>query len=170
MKEEFRFKKSNAFGLISRLSRFFESLEDGIEYVITVKKAKNIRSLDANAYFWLLLGKLAEKKDLPGTTQLYRDYIVEVGVRDVFCMQEKAAKRFCKTWGKGHLGNITITSESKIPGCVNVMAYYGSSSYDTAEMSRLIDLVVQDCKALDIETDTPEQIALRLARWEDASR
>jgi hypothetical protein len=50
------------------------------------------------------------------------------------------------------------------------MAYYGSSSYDTAEMSRLIDLVVQDCKALDIETDTPEQIALRLARWEDAIR
>lgn len=170
MKEEFRFKKKDAFGLMSRLGQFFQSLEDDIEYIITIKKASKLRSLDANAYFWVLLGKLAEKRDLPGTTELYRDYIVEVGVRDVFCMKEKAAERFCKTWGKGHLGNIAIKGASKIPGCVTVMAYYGSSTYDTAEMSRLIDIVVQDCKALDIETDTPEQIALRLARWEDGGR
>lgn len=165
MKEEFRFKKKDAFGLMSRLGQFFASLDDGIEYVITIKKARKLRSLDANAYLWVLLGKLAEKRDLPGTTELYRDYIVEVGVRDVFCMKEKAAERFCRIWGRGRLGNIAIKGESKIPGCVTVMAYYGSSTYDTAEMSRLIDLVVQDCKALGIETATPSEQALLLEEW-----
>ena len=169
MKQEFRFKKSDAFGLMARLGAFFQSLDADTEYVMTIDKLKRKRSLDANAYLWVLLGKLAEKRDLPGTTRLYRDYIVEVGVRDVFCMKEKAAERFCKTWSRGRLGNIAIKGESKIPGCVTVMAYYGSSTYDTAEMSRLIDLVVQDCKALDIETATPAEQALLLEQWEEAS-
>ena len=41
----------------------------------------------------------------------------------------------------------------------------GSSTYDTAQMSRLIDLAVQDCKALDIETATPQELSLLLDRW-----
>ena len=45
---------------------------------------------------------------------------------------------------------------SKIDGCTNVILYYGSSTYDTAQMHRLIELIVQECKEQDIETLTPE--------------
>ena len=166
MKQEFRFKKKDAFGLMSRLGQFFQSLDDSTEYVMTIDKSRKKRSLDANAYFWVLLGKLAEKRYLPGTTELYRDYIIEVGVRDVYCMKEEAVDDFCKAWSQGHLGNIAVRGESKLPGCATVIAYRGSSTYDTAQMSRLIDLVVQDCKALDIETATPAELALLLERWE----
>ena len=54
---------------------------------------------------------------------------------------------------------------SKIAGCVNVVLYYGSSTYDSAQMSRLIDLVVQECQAQGIETKTPEELALLKEDW-----
>ena len=42
---------------------------------------------------------------------------------------------------------------------MNVVFSYGSSTYDTAQMSRLIDNIVQDCKAVGIETLTPSELA-----------
>ena len=41
-----------------------------------------------------------------------------------------------------------------------MVLYYGSSVYDTKQMSALIDHIVQDCKALGIETKTPAEIML----------
>ncbi|MEE1017932.1 MAG: hypothetical protein UH824_00435, partial [Acutalibacteraceae bacterium] len=63
-------------------------------------------------------------------------------------------------------GWVTDTTPSKIGGCVNVIAYYGSSTYDTAQMSRLIDMAVQDCEALEIETKTPDEIARLVSLWQ----
>lgn len=68
------------------------------------------------------------------------------------------------------LGWQTDTIPSKLEGCTNVVLYYGSSTYDTEQMSRLIDIVVQDCKALGIETKTPDEIANMLSLWEAAEK
>ena len=54
---------------------------------------------------------------------------------------------------------------SKIPGYRNLRCYYGSSTYDTKQMSQLIDNLVQDCKALGIETLTPDKLALLTEEW-----
>ena len=59
-------------------------------------------------------------------------------------------------------------TESKLPGCTNVILYYGSSTYDSKQMARLIDNIIQDCKAVGIETATPAEIDAMKARWEDA--
>lgn len=47
-----------------------------------------------------------------------------------------------------------------------LLAYNGSSSYNTKQMTRLIDSVIQDCKEQQIETMTPEELKSLLARWE----
>lgn len=47
-----------------------------------------------------------------------------------------------------------------------VTAYYGSSTYDTAQMSRLIDLIVQDCMSVGIEVRDPEDVASMLEAWD----
>ena len=57
------------------------------------------------------------------------------------------------------------TFPSKLKGCVNVTVWYGSSVYDTEQMSRLIDAVVEDCKAVGIETMTPEELDALMIRW-----
>ena len=54
---------------------------------------------------------------------------------------------------------------SKIPGCTNVVLYYGSSTYDTKQMASLIDAVVEACKSVDIDVATPDEIAKYKEEW-----
>jgi hypothetical protein len=54
---------------------------------------------------------------------------------------------------------------SKITGYRNLRAYYGSSTYSSIQMGQLIENLVQDCKALDIETMTPDKLALLVDEW-----
>jgi hypothetical protein len=51
-------------------------------------------------------------------------------------------------------------------GFVEMALYYGSSSYNTKQMSRLINNIVQECEILGIETKTPDEIANMLNLWE----
>ena len=81
-------------------------------------------------------------------------------------MQDKAVDTLVKGWEHNGLGWCAETFPSKLKGCTNVILYYGSSEYDTAQMSRLIDLVVNDCKEQGIETMTPEQLENMLNTWE----
>lgn len=50
-------------------------------------------------------------------------------------------------------------------GMTDVVAYYGSSSYDTFEMSRLIDEIVAEAKDLGIETMPPEELERLIQSW-----
>ena len=68
-------------------------------------------------------------------------------------------------WEHNGIGWQAETMPSKLPGCTNVILYYGSSTYDTAQMSRLIDLIVQDCDALGIETKDPAEIDRLVEEW-----
>jgi hypothetical protein len=54
---------------------------------------------------------------------------------------------------------------SKLDGCTNVILYYGSSTYDVEQMSRLIENIVQDCKALGIETKPEAELNSLLEQW-----
>lgn len=46
-------------------------------------------------------------------------------------------------------------------------AYRGSSTYDTAEMSRLIEGIIEECKEQGIETATPEELARMQKLWKE---
>ena len=61
-----------------------------------------------------------------------------------------------------------IVDDSKLPGYKKVLAYYGSSVYDTREMSVLLDYVVNTAKDMEIETATPDELARMMAGWDSA--
>ena len=133
---------------------------------IEIKPYRAKRSLDANAYFFVLADKLAEKLNTT-KEEIYRNAIRDIGgVSETVCVKNKAVERLCEGWIRNGLGWQTETFPSKIEGCTNVILYYGSSTYDTAQMSRLIDNIVQECKAQGIETATPNEIANLLSLWE----
>lgn len=138
-------------------ARAFAMEHSGI-YDCEIKKHRNKRSLDSNSYLWTLIDKLAEETGIP-KTEIYRKAIKEIGgVSDTVCVQQKAADRLCKGWECNGTGWFSERSESRLNGCVNVTLYYGSSVYDTAQMSRLIDYVVEDCRSLGIETIPPDKL------------
>lgn len=156
--------------LVSRqdATNTLDEMQDGKTYKLTVKEHRERRSLDANAYCWVLLDKLAEKLSLP-KTDVYRRFIREIGGNsETVCVVEKAADKLCDGWHHNGIGWQTERMTSKIDGCVNVILYYGSSTYDTKQMSRLIDMVVEECKEHGIETLTPMELDRLKDRWGNA--
>lgn len=139
-------------------------LEQDITKQYEVKQVKRKRSLDANAYCWVLMQKLAEKLNMT-KEEVYREAIKTVGSYEILPIKEEAVVRFIEAWKHNGLGWVCETTKSKLDGYVNVLAYYGSSTYDTKEMSRLIDLIVEECKLQEIETMTPEQLSVLKEEW-----
>lgn len=163
--KEITFRKCDCIKVIAETASYIDSLEDEKQYVMTIKEKKNRRSLNANAYAWVLLDKLAEKLNI-SKTDLYRSYIKEIGGNsDTVCCVDKAVDSLCEAWqGKG-LGWLTDTLPSKIEGCTNVILYYGSSTYDSKQMSRLINLIVQDCIENEIPTLEDMEIERLCKEW-----
>lgn len=156
---------ANKENIVFRLPQIVEVMESGKEYDIEVKRHRERRSPDANAYFWKLLDELAEKINIT-KSEIYRRYIKEIGgVSTVICVKEKYADKLCCNWEKNGIGWQTDRTESKLSGCVNIILYYGSSTYDSAQMSRLIDLLVQDCKAQGIDTRPRDEIDALIEKW-----
>lgn len=136
-----------------------EGIEAGKPYDAAIKPHRDKRSLDANAYAWVLMGRLSEALRVPPDA-VYKNLIKDVGGNyEVFCAQDKAVEKFCSAWESNGCGWLTDTMPSRIEGCTNIRLFYGSSTYDTAQMSRLIDLIVEECRAQGIETMTPEELS-----------
>ena len=158
-------KKPKLTFLINNNITSLEEIENVELLDIEAKKHREKRSLDANAYCWILLGKLAEKMNIPAN-EIYKMEISLFGPYEVLPIKNEAVERFKESWQKNGIGWICEEiGKSKIEGYTNLKAYYGSSKYTTKEMSRLIDSIVEDCKLQGIITDTPEQIEKYKEMW-----
>ena len=155
---DFTTKKPKLTFLINNNITSLEEIENVDLLDIEAKKHREKRSLDANAYCWVLVNKLSEKLDMPAN-EVYRLNIREIGVFEIVPIKDEAVERFKTSWSKNGIGWICEEiSKSKLDGYTNLIAYYGSSVYNTKEMSKFIDLLVEECKLQGIPTDTPEQI------------
>ena len=136
------------------------------EYNIEIKQYRKKRSLDANAYMWTLCDKISQV--VPETTKedVYRDAIHHVGVFETFPLKDDAVERWIERWQTNGTGWISeVLHKAKTPGYTIVISYYGSSTYNTKEMSRLIDNVVMTAKDCGVETMTPDEIERMKAAW-----
>lgn len=134
------------------------------EKVFEVKEHKLKRSLNANAYCWVLMNKIADA--IKSTKEeVYREYIKNKGIFRLITMNKDATNTFIKVWQEKGLGWICDISESKYEGMVDVVAYYGTSSYNTKQMANFIDYVVDEAKNLGIETLPPDEIERLKSLW-----
>ena len=135
-------------------------------YDLEVKEHRKKRSLDANAYAWVLINKLAEVMRLE-PVEVYRQAIQEIsGNNEIMPIKEVAVAQFKTAWEKHGIGWICRDmGRSRIPGYHNLMVSYGSSVYTVQQMNALIENLVQDCKALDIEVLSERERSLLLEEW-----
>lgn len=146
----------------------FDGLVGG-QVDVEIKRHHKKRSLSANAYAWVLTDKIAAATNQP-KIDVYRETIRNIGgVSDIVCAQDRAVDALRSGWEAHGIGWVTDTIPSKLDGCTNVILYYGSSTYDTQQMSRLIELLVQEAKALGIETMTPKELERLREEWEKHS-
>lgn len=145
---------------IRKAMKFVYEIKDKL-YAATIKEYRKKRSLDANAYMWVLLEKIA---DAVGSTKdkIYLEVLDLYGVFTHVIVKQEAVEQFKKEFRTCRdLGNVTVNGKTGI----QLQCYFGSSTYDTKQMSRLIEGVVSDCKELDIETLTPSELALMCEEW-----
>ncbi len=140
-----------------------EELQDK-KLSVEAKKYRKQRSLDCNAYMWTLLQKLQEVLNIP-KEEIYKDVIRNIGVYEVIPVKNEAVERFIEAWKHNGLGWVCETTKSKLEGFTNIIAYYGSSTYNSTEMSRLVDSIIQECKQFNIETMTPSELNSLLEVW-----
>ena len=143
----------------------YDKLKSYDKLKIKAVKYTQRRSLDANAYFHALVGKIADAMRMfkakaknvlickYGQPQLLPDGSIMV-------YKTNAPEDFM--WEQESIHAIPVKYEEK---ATFYKIYRGSHTYDTKEMSVLIDGTVADAKELGIETDTPAEIAEMKERW-----
>jgi hypothetical protein len=141
-----------------------EQYENG-KYVAELKEHRKKRSMNANNYFWQLVDQIAEKLGRE-KEELYLEYVKRVGPFKDFTLSEDEAKTFRVAWSMLGTGWPTEQVDYSPSGReVIVRAYYGSSQYNTRQMSRLIDMAVEDAKDLGIEVLTPMELDRLKGEW-----
>ena len=136
------------------------------KYTVTIKEFRKKRSLDANAYAWVLMNKLADKLNM-GVRDLYRHYIPDIPENSqVVCVPTEAVEKLQSGWEHNDIGWCSDTLKSKLPGCTNVVLYYGSSTFDQKQMGVLLDLIIEDCKQVGVEYLTPEELERLKGEWD----
>lgn len=145
-----------------------EQLKNEDKLNIELKKWYKKRSLDANAYCWVLCDMIAKEISKDGTIitkeDIYKDAINNVGVFEPFIVQKSTFDNFKRIWEKQGLGFL-VQEVARKDSCVKVHCYYGSSTYNSKEMSLLIELLVQEAKTLNLETKSQKEIDSLLEQW-----
>lgn len=139
----------------------------GIKLKIIAKKHINKRSLNANNYFWKLLQELCELAEID-TIEEYKRRVKELGIFRRFKIEKNNVNTFEKMWTAQGIAWFCEIADTEYIGDIEfkiINAYYGSSSFNSKQMARLIDGVVQDCKIYGIETKTPAEIESLLESW-----
>lgn len=153
--------KENRFQLQQEVAELKQVIAKGKELAVEVKQYRAKRSLNANSYFWLLLSEMAP---LLHTTkdELYLIMLERYGVFTHLIVKPNVVDRVKEEWRTvRELGEVVVNGTKGI----QLQCYFGSSTYDTKEMSTLIDGVVQEAKELDIETMTPDELARIKSEW-----
>lgn len=145
---------------------------------ITVKQWKEKRSLDANAYYWVLLSKLAEamKISKPRAHNLMlrrygQNMTIDGAGAYIRIPNTEKAEEIALEASEYHIRPTSevVTGNNGVNYRTYVMLM-GSSQYDTAEMSHLIDGLVSECREVGIETATPDELRHMLEMYEQNRR
>lgn len=168
VKLDFHFPKSEQ-QKVWQLRESIGEIDPNKDYEIIIRVKRKKRSLDANGYYYALVGKCAEKLNTT-ITELHNKNLANLGIPwrsedgkihwilqadNDFWLEQKET-HFCPTDRTENRNGVTYRWFYLLKP---------SHLFDTKEMSRLIDAVVQDCKALQIETLPPDELEHLKEMW-----
>jgi phosphoribosylaminoimidazole (AIR) synthetase len=134
--------------------------------VCEIRQQRPKRSLNANAYCWVLIDEIAEVTNQPS------DVVYEAMLRryskayTYMIVKPEAAEKVKATLKAGHIyaydiGTVKVGDKEG----VQLQLYYGSSTFDTKQFARFLDGIISEAKELGIDVITPEQKQLLLDQW-----
>ena len=129
---------------------------------IEAKKYREKRSLDANALLWACLSEIAvalrtDKWDV------YLMMLKRYGKYTYICVKPNVVESVKAQWREcEEIGTININGQE----AVQLLCYFGSSTYDTKEMSVLIDGVISEMEEMGLETPESREVKRAIEEYE----
>lgn len=141
----------------------FSSIE-GKDLDIKVTQHREKRSLDANALMWHCIGEIAKSLNPPRDKwEIYLESLRKYGKYTYILLDEKAVETFKRLWRETEVvGEVDVNGRK----AVQLLCYYGSSTYDTKKFSVLLDGIIEDMKDLGLNPPLPSDIRRSLEIWE----
>ena len=137
---------------------------EGKDLDIKVFQHREKRSLDANALMWHCIGEIAKSLNPPRDKwEIYIESLRKYGKYTYVLLSEKAVETFKQLWRETEVvGEVDVNGRK----AVQLLCYYGSSTYDTKEFSVLLDGIIEDMKDLGLNPPLPSDIKRSLETWE----
>lgn len=140
------------------------SIDECKRVKLTIEEDTKKRSLDANAYAWVLMRDLAEHYKVK-PIEVYQEQILDLHTFTIVPIKNEEVEKWSAMWEDRGSGWLVINlGASKIEGYTNLKCFRGSSTFDSKEMSRLIDNLVQECDLAGISIDK-ERIEEARGEW-----
>ena len=119
---------------------------------VEIKAISKKRSLSQNSYCWVLINKIAEV-NRTSKEEVYFEMLKRYAPSERYLISADAKID----------GIVTYYEKKKVirnngKEFIDYIVYKGSSKYDSKEMTIFVDGIISECKELDIETITPEEI------------
>lgn len=117
---------------------------------VEIKKASRRRTKTANDFLWAMCTDIGNALNPPiPKEEVYRNAVWEtrdkIHAFQTMHMREEAIETFKRIWAQnGTAWFVEVIDYSPFPGCKSVLAFYGSSRFDSGQMSILIDYLKQD--------------------------
>lgn len=140
-------------------------------YDLSLHEEKKHRSLDSNAYFHVLVGKLAQALNPPISKARCKNMLIADYGQEEFTDGEMVVfksnlppEKMCNLEYL-HTSCVRISVENE-KNVYFYKVYRGTHTYDSKEMAKLIEGTIQECKNVGIETATPKQLEEMQRLWE----
>lgn len=129
---------------------------------ITAERFKRKRSLDSNAYAWVLMQKIAEAIH-SDRESVYIEMLKKYSREFTFVICKESATEKLKELYRTcvDLGEVNVNGKTGH----QMQVFFGSSTFDTKAMSVFIDGIVSECKELGIETLPPAELERMKSAW-----
>lgn len=144
---------------------------------VEIKAKRENRSLDANALLWKCIGDITEALNADSGVRkvekwdIYLNMLKKYGkYTHVVCRSGKPLIELQKQWRETEIvGEVTVIGESGEPQkAMQVLCYFGSSTYNTKEFAYLLDGVISEMKEMGLETPTSKEMQATLEAWENS--
>lgn len=148
--------------LIALIGELQQAANGGKVLEVEIKIKRKRRSLNANAYLWEVLGRMAAAVLKSDKDSVYLMMLERYGVYTHVCVKSATVERVKQEWRTvRELGEITINGQK----AVQLQCYFGSHTYNSKEFSVLLDGVLSEAAQLGIETLSEADKDLMLKEW-----
>lgn len=151
----------NRLQIQQEVAELKQIISKGKELSAEVKQYRCRRSLNANSYFWLIISEMAS---LLRTTkdELYLIMLERYGVFTHLIVKPNVVERVKEEWRTvRELGEITVNGTTGM----QLMCFFGSSTYDSKEFSVLLDGVISEAKELGLEVISDIEKSRLIDEW-----